>query len=432
MSRRPRRRHETTRPTTAVGAGALTLAILGAVAFLALQSPRKVPFLGARTLYAELAQTGNLRVHSEVRAEGVRIGEVTAVEPEDGRARVRLRLDPGATVPKDTTAVVRGKGLLGARFVDLAAGTSRTAAGEGETLKAGKNVSTLSVPDALQTFDAETRGGLRSTLSELGAGLLGRGGDVNRIFRIAPKGGHDTIELVDSLDESKPGAVRRLVPSVAGASTVLDSARSDIADGFDPTDRALRPFVDRRAATQAALDAAPPALASAEPAFVEGRQLLASARALAEAAADTLPPAPAGLRETAALLREGPRPLTRTRTLLREVQPTVPAVLRVTRALSPFAPRLQDAATSLAPMVADLGRYGCDILELGDNWRSVLNQGVPGGGEIGPLTSFRITALGDNESVAGFAPDSGKQEPFSAPCKYSSPPTTYDVATGTR
>jgi virulence factor Mce-like protein len=420
---RSTRRTDAERPLRVIAAGAATVGVLAVLALLALQSPRSVPFIGARTIYATLPETGNLRVHSEVRARGVRVGEVTDVAPADeGAARVRLKLDPGTALPADTTAQVRGKGLLGARYVDLHPGSSRTGVRPGATLRAGAEASTLSVPDALETFDVQTRGGLRSTLNELGEGLAGRGPDVNRLFGFAPIGGHATIELVDTLDR---GAVRALVPSVAQASTALDGARDDIAAGFAPTDRALRPFVDHRAQTQAALTAAPPALAAAQPAFEEGRGLLASARALAAAAQTTLPRAPAGLREVTALLEGSARPLARTATLLDAAGPAVPAALRVTRALSPLLPRLQDAGVHLAPIVTGLGRYSCDLAELGDNWRSVLNQGVPGGGEIGPLTSFRITALGTAESLAAFAPDQGTQEPFSAPCKYSSPPTRY-------
>jgi hypothetical protein len=360
----------------------------------------------------------------------VRLGEVTEIRPERGRARVRLKLDPGVgDLPADTTAAVRGKGLLGARLIELEPGDSTRPLPEGAVIRESGNPITLGLSDALDTFDGETRGALKATVKELGTGLLGRGRGLNDALRRAPGAFADVRGLISALD-ARPGAVARLLPAVDAAMVPLADSRDDIAGGFAPAARALQPFVDRRAEVRATLDEAPPALAAAGTGLTEGRRLLAAARSLSAAVATTLPRAPRGLRAATRLLRDAPAPLRRTRVLLADLRPAVPALLRTTDSLAPVLAPLRRGLDDLTPLVAELGLHGCDLIEFGDNMRSVVNQGVPGGGPIGPLTSLRFTVIGGPESlsvVGGRPPQalSNDDEKFAPPCRYSAPPPTY-------
>jgi hypothetical protein len=190
---------------------------------------------------------------------------------------------------------------------------------------------------------------------------------------------------------------------------------------------ALEPFVDRRTSLRATLDAAPPALAAMDSGLAEGRLLLAAARSLAVAGSATLPRAPRGLRAATALLRAAPGPLRRARLLLGDLRPTVPAVLRLTSALDPALSPLRRGLTSLKPIVATLGAHGCDIIDFGDNMRSVLNQGIAGGGDIGPVTSLRFTVFPNGGSLSNFSPGatSSNPEKFHPPCAFSVPQPVY-------
>jgi hypothetical protein len=114
------------------------------------------------------------------------------------------------------------------------------------------------------------------------------------------------------------------------------------------------------------------------------------------------------------------------------VRPAVPALLRTTDSLAPVLAPLRQGLADLTPVVAKLGAHGCDLIEFGDNFRSVLNQGIPGGGDIGPFTSLRFTVIGGPESlgiVGGRPPQalSNDDEKFPPPCRYSVPPPTFGV-----
>jgi len=60
-----------------------------------------------------------LDVQAAVRMAGVRIGTVEAVELEDSRAKVILRIDPGVRIVRGAEAGVKTMGLLGDKFVDI-------------------------------------------------------------------------------------------------------------------------------------------------------------------------------------------------------------------------------------------------------------------------------------------------------------------------
>jgi phospholipid/cholesterol/gamma-HCH transport system substrate-binding protein len=420
MRRRGSRRREERSALATVLAATAVFVLIAIFVVVTLRAPREVPIPGFSTLTASLPDVGNLRIHSEVRARGARIGEVTSIRPAGGRATVTLKLDPGVgDLPADTTASVRGKGLLGARYIDLHPGRSRAALSDGDTVRAAPNPITVSVSDALDTLDAPTRRGLETSVDQLGIGLLGNGQALNAAIHQARVAFADMRGVLGALD-ARPGAVGRLLPALDAALEPLADARDDIASGFAPAARALEPLVVRRDALRSALQEAPPALDAATAGLGAGRRLLASARSVAASASTTLPDVPRGLEAVTALLRGAPAPLRRGRVLLENLRAAVPAVLRITDNLAPVLAPLRRGLADTTPVVAKLGEHGCDIIDFGSNLRSVLNQGVAGGGPVGPLTDLRFTLLAAPDSVSGFAPavPHPADEKFYPPCKF--------------
>jgi virulence factor Mce-like protein len=425
MRRTPARRRDTRSTAAIVSSALVVLVLVGAYLVVTLRAPRGVPLLGYRTVTAVLPDVGNLRVHGEVRSAGVRLGEVTGVRADPGGARVRLKLDPGVgDLPAGTTAAIRGKGLLGARYVELELGTSARSMPEDAVIRPAGNPITLAVSDALDTFDADTRGGLRSTFAEMGTGFLGRGIELNDALRHFPPALADVRAVADALDR-RPGAARRFVPSFAALLEPLADARKDIADGFGPTARALSPLVDERTAVRATLDEAPPALSAVESGLGTGVGLLGAVQTLAHAVNRTLPDAAPGLRATTQLLRDAPEPLSRARVLFRAVRTDLPALARVTTALSPVLAPLRHVLARLQPVVVLFGEHGCDFVDFGDNFRSAVNQGLPGGTDFGPVTNLRLIVMGSPRSLSNLGGIETGDEPFAAPCAYSLPPHTY-------
>ena len=72
-----------------------------------------------RALTAFFDRTVGLYVESDVRVLGVRIGEVTAIEPEGEKVRVEMRYDDQYDIPADAKAVVIAPSIVSDRYVQL-------------------------------------------------------------------------------------------------------------------------------------------------------------------------------------------------------------------------------------------------------------------------------------------------------------------------
>jgi virulence factor Mce-like protein len=417
--RRSRRRPGTASPRGALLNGLAVLAVMAVFGWIAVSAYDGVPTRDYGKAFAEVPRVGNLLEHDQVRIAGVRVGQVSGTTTgARGDARIELQLEPGTKLPKDTQVVVRANGLLGARYVQLIPGTSAETLPEGATIRGGENSITLGVPEALDTFDAETRGALGDVLGELGRGLTGLGGRLNDTIRVNAPRQRDFQALIDEI-LARPGAARRLLPGLRAGLQPLDAARDDLARSFDPAARALAPFVAERTALQNTLELAPSTLAAADRGLTNGRRLLQSARAVATAASRTLPPAPAGLAEAARLLEESDTPLRRTAALLRTAGPAIPAALRITDAARPLLRPLHEALSDLAPMLTRIGRHGCDIINTGTVFRSMTGFGGTGEGPNGPAMQFRLQAIPSPETIG--APDNSglvQRDGYPAPCKY--------------
>ena len=435
LSRSRKRRTEAKRPYVVALTGLVVLAAIVVIALIAARSPDGLPLVHYRTLYAVVPDPGNLQPHNEVRVAGVRVGQVLAPTAKNGRAQIEVKLDPGTpALPADTKPVVRARGLLGQRYLELVPGHSAKKLADGATIIGGPGSLSYGVPDALDTFDTETRGALGQMVRGLGTGLLGRGDQLNSALQAAPPAGRHFKSVVSTV-LARDGAVRRLVPSLEVGASALSSARDDIARGFSDGADALKPFADEHAALQQTLAEAPLTLRVATPALDEGRQLLAAARSLASAASTTLPGAPRGLRETTALLRTSPVPLRRAAALLTTARSAVPATLRITRSASPLLDPLKRGLDDLTPIVRVLGLHGCAIDNFAENWRSALGYGIPtptGGvltpdGRIGGIGTFRITAVAGPAALQGASPPLpkalGQPNAYPTPCEYSPGPT---------
>jgi phospholipid/cholesterol/gamma-HCH transport system substrate-binding protein len=71
------------------------------------------------TVTATFDTVSGLDLKAAVRMAGVQIGTVEAVELDDSKAKVILRIDPKVKIPKGAEAAVKTMGLLGDKYVDL-------------------------------------------------------------------------------------------------------------------------------------------------------------------------------------------------------------------------------------------------------------------------------------------------------------------------
>lgn len=422
----------TASPVTIVVAAVAALAVLVMLIVLATVAPHAVPGYPYYYLNAEFTDVGQIAPLSEVRIAGQRVGQVKEINLHGGHPVLRLQFLSGTgPLRSDTTAHIRLKGLLGAKFVDVSPGQHGRVLRSDALLPVRQTSPAVDLLDALQTFDVPTRRNLQSAVRGLGQGFLGRGLELNDTLRTSP-GLFENLQRVSGAVLARSGAAARFAPSLESLAAAYDPVRGALASGFQPQARVLQAFEDRRADLERTLQEAPSALAGLRRGLDASTPLLAETAGLARATTRLTRPAPAALGEASLLLRES-RPALRTgRPVLRATAEAVPSTLSFLQGVNPVIDPAIRVLRSNIPGLRELGPRQCDFLNFARNWRSGLGYGVPVGsgdpsggldrGEgIGPLNSFRVVVIPPTELEA-LTPDAPshdariKVDAYPGPC----------------
>jgi phospholipid/cholesterol/gamma-HCH transport system substrate-binding protein len=168
----------------------LGLLLVGLVAtWIIVQNERlRIPVLEERPfqLKAEMktAQAVTPGQGQTVRVAGVRVGDISKVEVDEGNAVVTMDIDQKfLPVYRDATILLRPKTGLKDMFLELDPGTR--AAGEyeeSETIPVANTAPDVNLDEVLQFLDTDTRAYLRLLLVGGGEGLKGRGKDLGELL----------------------------------------------------------------------------------------------------------------------------------------------------------------------------------------------------------------------------------------------------------
>jgi len=85
------------------------------------------------TVSARFDSVSGLRIGAPVEIAGVRVGTVDDIGVDTAKfeAVVRLKLDRGVVVPKDSIASIRTAGIIGDKFIKISPGADRKSLGDG-------------------------------------------------------------------------------------------------------------------------------------------------------------------------------------------------------------------------------------------------------------------------------------------------------------
>lgn len=278
---------------------------------------------------------------NEVKAAGVTVGAIDAVDLDGGRALVRMTVERSVLpLHRDATVTITDKDLLGERFIALDRGSPaaplRDAA---EVIPLSHTDRVVDLESILNSVDDPTGTALAALLTTLGEGASGTGPDIaagiaalepamrdadelgrmlseqNEVLAelvasaqpvaaaLAAERGERLDRLVDSAErtmvataaerEAIRDTLRRLPDTLASARTVLANL-AGVADNVAPMLASMRPVTDDLTDISGELerfsDAADPALASLVPVLERGRSLLDESapvvRALSSASGD--------------------------------------------------------------------------------------------------------------------------------------------------
>ncbi len=169
-SRRPTAAELTSRQRRAALIAAALIALIALVAFAG-----RLPFAGGYELRAVFSSANQLRDGADVRIAGVKVGEVTAIEPGPGDgATVTMSLDDSARpVHADAFLTIRPRLVLeGNAYVDLQPGSpDAPELPAGATLPRAQTAVSVQLDQLIDVLDSPTRAALTRTIAELRAGL---------------------------------------------------------------------------------------------------------------------------------------------------------------------------------------------------------------------------------------------------------------------
>ena len=125
-------------------------------------------------VYIRLDSAAGLDNDASVRVAGVEIGRVKGIVLQNNKAKVVLRINPDVKIGKDFTAVLKTKGLLGERYVELIPGSPNA-----PSLEAGgeiTRVTTYTDLDKLISILSDAATDIKKVSESLSSALGGREG----------------------------------------------------------------------------------------------------------------------------------------------------------------------------------------------------------------------------------------------------------------
>ncbi len=383
-------------PLTALSAsptmvGAVTVMVAILAVFLAYNANSGLPFVPSYNISAELPDAFKLVPGNEVRIGGVRVGQITQIEPvqdeETGEthALLDMKLDPDVEeLPVDSTMIVRARSALGLKYLELVRGQSSDGYPAGSTVPlSAARPEPVDLDQLLDTFDEPTRVAIQANLVEFGNALAGRGPDLNAALGELPGALEELEPVMENLGAPETRLERFVVAIAATAGEVAPVAEQQ-AETFVNLDTTLTALARVAPAIQETIAETPPTFAVADETLPTIRPFLANSaslftelqpgvRVLSAAAPSIADSLEAGIPA----LRESPK-------LNRQLAPTAEALQRFNdnaTARSGLA-RLEQTMDSLKPAIRFIGpsQSVCNYWSiLFNNLASLTSNGADGG-----------------------------------------------------
>ena len=216
---------------------------------------------------------------SDVLEAGSKVGYISDIEPDGNQALVTIQVND-ATWPlhRGATVDIRPKSLLGEKYVDLHDGSSSGPVLDASTmLHASASADPVELDQFINSLDPPTRTAIRVLLDDLGAGVAGRGEDLNSAIAAGKTDLANLAVTGKTLDDRDPDLDRILVgldsvlsritqnDQLTQMSQLIDNGQSTLNDIESVQTSFSRQFTDANVALtelNTAFDGAVPSLRS--------------------------------------------------------------------------------------------------------------------------------------------------------------------------
>jgi phospholipid/cholesterol/gamma-HCH transport system substrate-binding protein len=390
-------------------AGLMVVAV-GVGGYILSHQRLRFPFIQEKPLELEAAFSTAQAVTpgqgQTVVVSGVKIGDIGKVRLKNGRAIVRMNIDPEYKdlIHTDATALLRPKTGLKDMFVDIDPGTdARPLAKKGWQIPVQNTLPDINLDEVFQALDADTRDYLRLLVNGAGRGLEGRGNDLAEVFaRFEPT--YRDIARVNKAVSVRRSNLRRLIHSLNELNGELKDKRADVSQLVEASSVVFNALASEDANVSRAVRDFPGALRQTTDTLGKVQRF---ATVLGPTADDLRPAvraldranrqlAPFAL-ETTPLLRSQIRPFVRAaRPLVRDLRPAAGDLAKGT----PFLTRSFVQLNHLFDLIGynEGGRQGPEVTDRNESylfWIAwVLHQGVnvfSTGDAHGPYRSLTVS-----------------------------------------
>jgi phospholipid/cholesterol/gamma-HCH transport system substrate-binding protein len=288
-----------------------------------------------------------------IRVAGVRIGDVSKVEVENGVGVVTFAIDREyLPVYKDATILMRPTTGLKDMFFELDPGTR--AAGEfdeGDTVPVANTAPDVNLDEILSALDADSQAYLRLLLVGAGKGLEGRDKDLGEVLGGLGPINRDLATLNREVAKRRAN-LARLIHNLNVLTNAVGDSDDELTRLVSSSEASLAAIAEQDPSVRRALRLLPATLAQAE----QTLHVTARFAALLGPTADDLRPFARNLEPLNASLRglaEATTPV-----LEDEIRPFVRAARPVVGDLRTAADRFNEATPPLTELARRLNRFG--------------------------------------------------------------------------
>ncbi len=321
--------------------GMVAILIGVAIAYVAYGALSGLPWESRYRVTVVLPDANRLIAAGDVKVGGVRVGQVsrvTAVPARTGgdvQARVELSLKASVgPLPVDSAFRVRSVSALGATYVEVVPGSARETIPDGGVLTPAATRAAVDLPDLFDVFDRGSRRAFQDAMSELSAGVSGRGVALNTIIGYFSDALPPFTEVARAL-AAPSTRLGRFLQTEAALVDALVPVRRQLAGLFTSGATTFEALAGERAALGESIALSPGTERSTTAAL---RAVRPSLDDLARFSEDLRPVAarlPVALRATNSVLAVGTPALRGTRRITRPLRQSLAALSAVARQESP-------------------------------------------------------------------------------------------------
>ena len=272
----------------------------------------------------------------QVTIAGVKIGEIGKVELKDGRARIRMDIDPDQSGPlyRNLKLLLRPKTGLNDMSIQVDPGTPDAGRiHDGDVVPEFATQPNVNPDEVFAGLDADSRRYLAITANAGGQGFDGRGVDLRRMIQAGYPTLRDASVLTKALADRR-AKVKRLVSNLQRLSHATASKDGELAQLVKSTSQVVSTIGSREDEVGAAIERLPGALGATRDALTQSKalanELRPAAQTLRPMAHDLGPALVAArplLRDATPVVRDHLRPLVREAApLVRDLRPSVASV----------------------------------------------------------------------------------------------------------